>query len=137
MKSLCVLASSGMVFLSPLQAESWPQFRGPGGAATLSAGGAIPTEWSDSENLKWKTELPGPGSSSPVFWDNRLFVTCYTGYGTSEEDLAEPGKLVRVLLCLDREQRQGPLEETGPPRQPRGSPTAATSGTMATPAAPR
>ena len=82
--------------------ESWPQFRGPGGAATAPEGARIPVEWSESKNLKWKTPIPGPGSSSPVFTGNRIFVTCYTGYGTDKEAVGEAEDLGRQLLCLDR-----------------------------------
>ncbi|MGJ8696197.1 MAG: PQQ-binding-like beta-propeller repeat protein [Verrucomicrobiaceae bacterium] len=81
--------------------ETWPQFRGADGVAAID-GAAIPMEWGEGKNVKWKTELPGPGSSSPVFWGNRLFVTCYTGYGIDERNLGEPEDLGRMLLCLDR-----------------------------------
>ena len=82
--------------------EIWPQFRGAGGVAAID-GATIPLKWSDNENLKWKTELPGPGSSSPVFWENKLFVTCYTGYGIDEQNVGEADQLGRLLLCLDRQ----------------------------------
>lgn len=82
--------------------ESWPQFRGPGGAATAPEGAKIPVEWSESRNLKWKTSIPGPGSSSPIFTGDRIFVTCYTGYGTDKEAAGDPKELGRRLLCLDR-----------------------------------
>ncbi len=82
--------------------ESWPQFRGPGGLATAPKGARIPVEWGEDKNLKWKTAIPGPGSSSPVFTGNRLFVTCYTGYGTSPEEVGSARDLGRQLLCLDR-----------------------------------
>ena len=82
--------------------ESWPQFRGPGGLATAPEGARIPLVWGDKENLKWKTAMPGPGSSSPVFTGKRLFVTCYTGYGTSREEVGSGRDLGRMLVCLDR-----------------------------------
>ena len=82
--------------------ESWPQFRGPGGLATAPEGARIPLVWGDKENLKWKTAMPGPGSSSPVFTGKRLFVTCYTGYGTSREEVGSARDLGRMLVCLDR-----------------------------------
>ena len=82
--------------------ESWPQFRGPGGLATAPEGARIPLVWGDKENLKWKTAMPGRGSSSPVFTGKRLFVTCYTGYGTSREEVGSARDLGRMLVCLDR-----------------------------------
>ena len=85
-----------------LRAEIWPQFRGPDGSATAAVGSDVPMEWSARKNVRWRTPLPGPGSSSPVFWEDRLFVTCYTGYGTNQEEIGEPADLGRTLLCLDR-----------------------------------
>ena len=85
-----------------LLGESWPQFRGAGGTAELSDGDKFPSVWSDSENLRWKIALPGPGSSSPVFWDDKLFITCYVGYGTNPQEPGEPEDLGRQLICLDR-----------------------------------
>jgi outer membrane protein assembly factor BamB len=60
----------------------------------------VPLQWSATENLKWKTPLPGPGSSSPIVWGGRVFVTCYSGYGTGKTGAA-PKDLVRHLVCLD------------------------------------
>jgi outer membrane protein assembly factor BamB len=86
-----------------LRGESWPQFRGADGSAALAAGAELATEWSDAKNLRWKVALPGPGSSSPVFWGDRLFVTCYVGYGTNIWEPGDPEGLGRQLICLDRE----------------------------------
>jgi outer membrane protein assembly factor BamB len=60
----------------------------------------LPTKWSDKDNVAWKVKLPGPGSSSPIVWGNKVFVTCYSGYGISKD--GDPEKLRRHLLCLDR-----------------------------------
>jgi outer membrane protein assembly factor BamB len=65
-------------------------------------GSGIPLKWGANENVKWKTDLPGPGSSSPIYWENKLFVTCYTGYGIDQKNIGEPENLGRSLLCLDR-----------------------------------
>lgn len=82
-------------------AANWPQFRGPEGSATADAS-QIPDRWSDTENLAWRAELPGPGSSSPIVWGDRVFVTCYSGYGVSTRQVGEPEMLKRHLLCFDR-----------------------------------
>jgi outer membrane protein assembly factor BamB len=39
------------------------------------ARGDAPLHWSDTERIKWKTEIPGRGHSSPVIWGDRVFVT--------------------------------------------------------------
>ncbi|MFO0812681.1 MAG: PQQ-binding-like beta-propeller repeat protein [Gemmatales bacterium] len=88
--------------LSTLAASDWPQFRGPTAQGTSDA--SLPTEWSDSKNLKWKAKLPGPGSSSPIVWKDRIFVTCYTGYGERKQgDVGKMDELKRHLLCLNRD----------------------------------
>lgn len=85
-----------------LAAESdsnWPRFRGPDGSGIVSEGG-VPLSWSAEENMKWKLDLPGPGSSSPIVWNGKVFVTCYSGYGAGDAN-AKLSDLVRHLLCID------------------------------------
>jgi hypothetical protein len=53
---------------------AWPQFRGPAGSGVLSEG-KLPTTWSGKDNVAWSAAVPGRGWSSPVAWDNTLFVT--------------------------------------------------------------
>ena len=103
MKHVFIPALVSLLLVTPLHAESWPQFRGPGGEATLERADGVPFEWSGSTNLKWKVALPGPGSSSPVFHEDKLFVTCYTGYAVDKREPGEPANLGRQLLCFDRQ----------------------------------
>ncbi len=69
--------SSGGVASGPAAqsaaADNWPQWRGPGGLGI--AEGEYPDTWSVSENVVWKTEIPGRGHSSPVVWGDRIFLT--------------------------------------------------------------
>jgi outer membrane protein assembly factor BamB len=74
----------------PLHAENWPQWRGPRLDGT-SVETALPTRWSATENIAWKTALPGSGHASPIVWGNRIF-TVAANESTNE----------RLLLCLDR-----------------------------------
>ena len=53
--------------------ENWPQWRGPGGQG-VSAEDGVPTDWQPDRNIVWKVGLP-TGHSSPVVWDDRIFVT--------------------------------------------------------------
>lgn len=55
---------------------------------------------SGSENILWKTALPGYGSSSPIALNGRLYVTCHSGYGT-EDDAGEMEELMLHLVCVD------------------------------------
>src|SRR4030095_618121 len=57
-----------------LGAEDWPQFRGPGGEGH-SAERGLPAVWSESQNILWKTPIPGLGWSSPVVANGRVWLT--------------------------------------------------------------
>lgn len=54
--------------------DEWPQFRGPDGQGHSDAVG-LPVTWSETENIVWKTPLPGKGWSSPVVADGRIWLT--------------------------------------------------------------
>src|SRR5688500_12074542 len=82
-----------------LHAEDWPQFRGPNRDGS-SAEKNLPTTWSDAD-LAWKVKLPGPGSSSPIVFGNKVIVTCYTGYGLDEGNPGDQSRLARLVLCYD------------------------------------
>ena len=74
-------------------AEDWTQFRGPGGQG-ISKQKNLPVTWTDTENISWKTALPGYGASSPIALDGKLYITCYSGYGTPDSsDAIEDLKL--------------------------------------------
>ena len=98
-QALCLLA---IALPTSLLAENWPQFRGPGGAGVAPESKTIPLKWSATENLAWKTNLPGKGSSSPVIWGDRIFVTSYSGYGQSKENPGDRENLTRHLVCLNK-----------------------------------
>ena len=61
-----LLLLSVVVSASQLRADDeWPQFRGPTGQGHAVASG-LPMVWSETENIRWKTAIPGEGHSSPV-----------------------------------------------------------------------
>jgi outer membrane protein assembly factor BamB len=68
-------------------AQNWPQWRGPRNDGTSTETG-LPTKWSKTENVRWRLELPGPGPSTPIVWQDRIFLTSADG-----DDL--------VLLCVN------------------------------------
>ncbi|MFN9266035.1 MAG: PQQ-binding-like beta-propeller repeat protein, partial [Acidobacteriota bacterium] len=72
---------------APLYAEDWPQFRGPGGQGHSIEQG-LPTTWTDSKNVRWKSPLPGSGWSSPAISGDRLYLTTATDKNTSLRLLA-------------------------------------------------
>jgi hypothetical protein len=78
------------------------QFRGPDGLGICNDKN-VPVKWSETENLKWKISLPGPGSSSPIVYKERIFVTCYSDYGLEDSSPGNPEELKRHLLCINRD----------------------------------
>ena len=77
--------------LSAGEGLEWPQFRGPTGQGIALDEGA-PVQWSETENIAWKTRLPGQGWSSPVVDGDETWVTAAT----------ESGKSLRVICCDTR-----------------------------------
>lgn len=92
-----------MLYSTAALAGDWPRFRGPAGSGVSDNSGSIPTTWSDTENLAWKTPLPGPGLSSPIVVGDRVYVTCWTGYETGAGSSDNPENLKRALVCVDRQ----------------------------------
>src|SRR5215813_6912756 len=72
------------VLATTASATNWPQWRGPSGQG-VSNEKNLPTEWSPTMNIKWKTAIAGRGHSSPIVWDNKIFLT------TAIEGLVVPG----------------------------------------------
>jgi outer membrane protein assembly factor BamB len=85
--------------LACLAGADWTRYRGPNGSGVSDDKG-LPTTWSASENIVWKTDLPGAGSSSPMTLGDKIYITCYSGYAQSEDDPGDIDKLERHLLCL-------------------------------------
>ena len=94
-----VIAAASLGLLSEAGAADWSRFRGPNGSG-VAADAKPASTWSESRNVRWKTELPGPGASSPIVVGERIFVTCYSGYGT--ERGGDLQKLQRHLVCVNR-----------------------------------
>lgn len=80
-----------VMLLSDLRADQWPGWRGPSHDG-LSKEQALPIRWGPNENVHWKISLPGIGHSSPIVWDDAIFVTTCV-----------PEELSRRLLRIDRE----------------------------------
>ena len=57
------------------RAENWPQWRGEAGTGVALTQKA-PRNLSPGRNLAWKVKLPGRGCSTPVVWEDRIFITC-------------------------------------------------------------
>ena len=96
--------------------DNWPQWRGPHNSG-VSESGNPPLTWSESENVKWKVAIDGRGTSTPIVWENRVFVL--TAIKTDEKDVSIPDPKDQpktnffdikrpnavhefVVICLDR-----------------------------------
>ncbi|HTN77565.1 MAG TPA: PQQ-binding-like beta-propeller repeat protein [Pirellulaceae bacterium] len=82
-------------------ASDWSAFRGPTGQGISSATN-LPIAWSVTENIAWKTPLPGPGASSPVVFGDRIYVTCYSGYFVPGQSGGSLEELKRHLVAVNR-----------------------------------
>lgn len=80
---------TAFLFLAVLFFESfadvnWPQFRGPASQGVADDAN-LPDRWSKTENVAWKTPIPGIGWSSPVVWSDRIFVTSVVSSADTEK----------------------------------------------------
>jgi outer membrane protein assembly factor BamB len=82
MKNLIVAAAAVAALGTSVSADNWPQWRGPA-AGGVSTEKGLPTRWSDTDNVAWKSRLGGVGVSSPIVWGDRVFVTSQGGAGES------------------------------------------------------
>lgn len=75
----CVIAALSATNSSPVSAGEpdydryWPAWRGPL-ATGVAPQGRPPLKWSETENIRWKVELPGEGNNTPIVWGDRVFV---------------------------------------------------------------
>jgi outer membrane protein assembly factor BamB len=92
------LLTLSLLLVWPLvaSAEDWPGWRGPRGDGTSLEKG-IPLHFSPTQNVHWKTAIPGRGYSSPAIVGDRLFLT------SCLESKNKADNCPRLLLCLDRQ----------------------------------
>jgi outer membrane protein assembly factor BamB len=117
--------------LSAQTPEHWPQFRGPESRG-IASGSNLPDRWSATENVAWKMDVPGRGWSSPIVWQDRVFLTTAVNSGELETpkkglyfggNRPEPREvqLDYKVLCLDLASGRKLWEQTvhqGPAKSP-------------------
>jgi outer membrane protein assembly factor BamB len=86
----------------------WPQWRGPH-ANGISRQANPPVDWSETKNVRWKVEIPGRGSASPIVWNDRLFLLTAVPVGITGDGQHTPRGGLRprgahrfVVLAIDR-----------------------------------
>lgn len=100
--TVCMLS---VVLSSVAVAENWPNWRGPSSDG-VAPGDSFPTKWGVDENVAWKFPMPGPSGSTPVVWNERIFLTCNADDKNVAICLDESGKqLWRTNVGVEREGR--------------------------------
>ena len=106
LKALIMKKKSFLLILSALipcsMKADWPQFRGPDGQGH-SKEKNIPVEWSDEKNVKWKMPVPGKGFSSPVIFNNQIWMTSAENEGKSLHAICldkDNGKLIHNIKII-------------------------------------
>jgi outer membrane protein assembly factor BamB len=99
------LAIAGCFVQSPCEvaAQNWPQWRGPSSLG-VSSETDLPTTWSANENIAWRAPLAGLGTSSPIVWADRVFVTSQVGSAALAGGEAHP-RLARDDRALAEHER--------------------------------
>src|SRR6476661_4788946 len=78
---LMVVMSLG---LAAAALANWPQWRGPT-ADGIAPDNQVPVDWASDRNIAWKVPLSGLGTSTPIIWGDRVFLTSQTGDGPFEQ----------------------------------------------------
>lgn len=102
--------------------SNWPQWRGPTGNGVALTGNP-PVEWSETKNVKWKTAIPGEGHSSPVIWNDRIFLMTAVPTGVSKASSSEEPRgrrggapteeMAFTTVCIDRNSGRVLWEKVG------------------------
>ena len=98
-----MLALLAVVLAGTQVRGQWPQFRGPEGTG-IAASRNLPLTWSETSNVRWKTEIHGRAWSSPIVMDSQIWLTTATPDGKELSVVSvnpEDGKIVRNLKLFD------------------------------------
>ncbi len=88
--------------------DNWNQFRGPNGDGTTSANN-LPIEFNENKNIRWKTPIHDKGYSSPIVWDNQIWLTTARADGTELFAICvdlESGDIIHDIKVFDVENPQ-------------------------------
>lgn len=116
-RSLLLLFSAlpCLSFADGLPTANWPQWRGPQADGTAPQA-TPPMEWSETKNVKWKIRIPGSGTSTPIIWGDKIFLT------TAVPDDAKPeGNSGSAPVAAPKPQAAPATPEKAPPGGPGGS----------------
>jgi len=74
------------IAIATLSAENWPQWRGPA-MNGISTEKGLPLKWSAEENIAWKVPMPGRSGSTPIIWNETIFLNIGTADGSGDLEL--------------------------------------------------
>lgn len=89
LRNMLTLLLGVFILAGVLYAENWHQWRGPNNDG-ISHETDVPIQWSQTENIKWRLPLPGEAASTPVVWEDKIFLTSAEGNAL-------------VLMCISTE----------------------------------
>ena len=101
---LPILLSIG--YAEPNLKDQWPEFRGPNGNGIVVGERGLPTTWSEEKNIAWKTKIDGKAWSSPVVWDDQIWITNSSADGKLMEGICinkKDGKIKYRLSLFSNE----------------------------------
>ena len=108
MKRVALVTLVWMLMNPFVMADNWGHWRGPTGNG-IALNAEPPTSWSATKNVKWKVEIPGRSSGSPVVWDDSVFVVSAVPTGKANGRLPN---LDFKLFCFDRKNGKKLWEQT-------------------------
>jgi outer membrane protein assembly factor BamB len=130
MKIRIAILATSISLVCSARAADWPGFRGSRGG--LADDKDLPVQWT-KDNFLFKVKLPGLGASSPIVAGDKVFVTCYSGYGAKISkgfsfgkgfsgeggpDTGDQKKLKLLLVCLDAAKGEVVWQKSIPPKLP-------------------
>lgn len=113
---LCAWALGSTLFAGSAN-ENWPQWRGPlktGASPTANP----PIEWSEEKGVKWKVKLPGRGASTPVIWDDQIFI--HTAIPTGKKVASIPAEIAPAVPTAQTQAQPGEGQRRRGPGGPGG-----------------
>jgi outer membrane protein assembly factor BamB len=113
------LVSTAALLTAQAPTQDWPAWRGPA-ANGVSTTAKPPTEWSESKNVRWKVEIPGRGSASPIVWRDRVYVLTAVPAGAelAASHTATKARNRYVVMALERKTGKTVWERTAREEEP-------------------
>jgi outer membrane protein assembly factor BamB len=110
-----LLLSAALIAQTP--AQHWPQWRGPL-LTGVSPAAKPPVEWSETKNVRWKVEIPGRGSASPIVWQDRVYVLTAAAAEAPTPGTVSRGKNRYLVMALDRKTGKTVWQRTAREEEP-------------------